>query len=182
MHINLQSRICSERLRVNILIFVGILSFLLSTLPALELIGQETQAHADEECLMSEQNPMEVLEKSLPLFQENTLMPVSSHSGQEIKTSTIYVVLTGYSSTEDQTDSTPFITASGSCVGEGTIAANFLPFGTEVKIPSLYGDRIFVVEDRMHPRNDYKIDVWFPTRWQALDFGVKRTYVEVSEG
>lgn len=87
------------------------------------------------------------------------------------------VTVTAYSSTVDQTDSTPFITASGTHVHDGTIAANFLKFGTKVKFPSLYGDKIFTVEDRM--KSDYKVDIWFPTRQEAKNFGVKRVEMEI---
>ena len=33
-----------------------------------------------------------------------------------------------------------------------TIAANFLPLGTQVKIPELFGDKVLVVHDRMNSR------------------------------
>jgi len=87
------------------------------------------------------------------------------------------VLVTAYSSTVDQCDSTPFITANGTHVHDGTIAANFLKFGTKVKFPSLYGDKIFTVEDRM--KSDYKVDIWFPTRQEALNFGAKRVEIEI---
>lgn len=84
------------------------------------------------------------------------------------------VVITAYSSTPDQTDDTPFITATGDHVADGIIAANFLPFGTLVQIPKYFGDKIFVVKDRMHKRFSDRVDVWFPDRESALRFG-KRT-------
>lgn len=87
------------------------------------------------------------------------------------------VVATAYSSTIDQTDSTPFITASGTHVHDGAIAANFLKLGAKVRFPSLYGNKIFIVEDRM--KSDYKVDIWFPTRQEAKDFGVKRIEMEI---
>lgn len=87
------------------------------------------------------------------------------------------VLVTAYSSTVDQCDSTPFITASGTHVHDGTIAANFLKFGTKVKFPSLYGDKIFIVEDRM--KSNYKVDIWFPTRQEAINFGAKRVEMEI---
>ena len=62
------------------------------------------------------------------------------------------VVVTFYSSTIDQTDSTPFITANGTYVRDGIVASNFLVFGTVVKFPELFGDKRFVVMDRMNPR------------------------------
>ena len=87
------------------------------------------------------------------------------------------VTVTAYSSTVDQCDSTPLITASGTHVHDGTIAANFLKFGTKVKFPSLYGDKIFIVEDRM--KSNYKVDIWFPTRQEAINFGAKRVEIEI---
>ena len=102
-----------------------------------------------------------------------------------IKTYTVRA--TGYSSTPDQTDSTPFITASGTYVRDGIIAANVyengrrLPFGTLVRIPEIYGDKIFVVEDRMNIRYKNNIDIWFPERSSALTFGSKKVTIEIVE-
>ncbi len=92
-----------------------------------------------------------------------------------------WVTVTAYSSTADQTDSTPFITASGTQVRDGVVACNFLRFGTRVRFPQLYGDKIFVVEDRMAWRNSYKIDIWFASRDQAKQFGIRQLQVEVLE-
>ncbi|MFA5310691.1 MAG: 3D domain-containing protein, partial [Candidatus Paceibacterota bacterium] len=59
---------------------------------------------------------------------------------------------------------------------------NMLPFGTAIKLPELYGNKVFTVEDRMHSRKSkYQIDIWFPTLEQAQAFGVKETYIEVLE-
>jgi len=87
---------------------------------------------------------------------------------------TYTVVVTGYSSTVDQCDSDPFTTASGTTVHRGTLAANSLSFGTEVMFPDHFGDRVFIVEDRMAKRFSNRMDVWFETRSEALQFG-KRT-------
>jgi len=92
------------------------------------------------------------------------------------------VRITAYSSTPDQTDSTPFITASGETVKNGIIAANFLPFGTEIEIPSLFGDRIFTVEDRMNRREPNGVDIWMPTRAKAVIFGAVRAKIVVVGG
>ncbi len=92
---------------------------------------------------------------------------------------TIRAVLTAYSSTPDQTDSTPFITASGTRTRDGIVASNFLAFGTKVQIPEIFGDRIFTVEDRMAKKHSDKIDVWFPERHLAKKFGVQEAEVVV---
>jgi len=93
---------------------------------------------------------------------------------------TYLVVATAYSSTIDQTDSTPFITASGTYVRDGIIATNFLPFGTIIKMPELFGNKTFIVEDRMNRRYGLgRIDIWFPKREIAKEFGAKQILIEV---
>ena len=95
---------------------------------------------------------------------------------------TIKVVVTAYSSTPDQTDDTPFITASGKSVADGIIANNMLPFGTKIKIPQLYGDKVFTVEDRMNrDKSNYHIDIWMQSKPLAVNFGVKTADIEVLE-
>ncbi len=95
---------------------------------------------------------------------------------------TIKVVITAYSSTPEETDDTPFITASGKSVKDGIVANNLLPFGTNIKIPGLYGNKVFVVEDRMNKKkSNYHIDIWFPSKNLAVNFGVKTAYIEVLE-
>ena len=56
-----------------------------------------------------------------------------------------------------------------------------MPFGTKITIPEIYGNDVFTVEDRMHPRNNYHVDIWFPNYLQAKNFGKEITYVEVLE-
>jgi len=105
-----------------------------------------------------------------------------SNPADPIRTKKVKVMITGYSSTVCQTDSTPFITASGKFVEDGIVANNMLPFGTIIKIPEIYGDKIFVVEDRMNSRKGYyHVDIWFEDYYQAKEFGSKTTYIEVLE-
>lgn len=87
--------------------------------------------------------------------------------------------VTAYSSTPEQTDSSPFITANGQTVKDGIVACNFLPFGTKVRFPELYGNKIFSVEDRMAAKNSHKVDIWFPSTWQAQSFGIQSAKVEI---
>ncbi|MFA7087870.1 MAG: hypothetical protein WC146_00825 [Patescibacteria group bacterium] len=100
-----------------------------------------------------------------------------------IRTSTH--VLTAYNSEAAQTDSTPCITANGFDVCEhgieDTIAANFLKFGTKVMIPELFGDRIFVVRDRMNKRYPDRVDIWMISKQDARKFGVKTATIQVIE-
>jgi len=95
---------------------------------------------------------------------------------------TLKMVVTAYSSTPDQTDDTPFVTASGKYVEDGVVANNMLPFGTKIRIPELYGDKVFVIEDRMHKRKgDYHIDIWMPDKSSAINFGIRVANIEILE-
>lgn len=89
------------------------------------------------------------------------------------------VEVTAYSSTPDQTDDSPFITASGTSVRDGIVAANWLPFGTKIQIPEAYGDKVFVVEDRMNKRHSERMDIWMPTRADAVKWGRRKVTVRV---
>ncbi len=134
-------------------------------------ITKMQQAKADE--------PAPVLE--LVTIQENSLLAMSNPEAP-VKVKKVKVVVTAYSSTTWQTDDTPFITASGKTVEQGIVANNLLAFGTEIRIPELYGDEIFVVEDRMNwKKGYYHVDIWFPEYEQAKDFGAKSTYIEILE-
>ncbi len=121
--------------------------------------------------------------EGLIFLQENSLLGVSEPNDLEPKVvKKMRVVVTAYSSTPLETDDSPFITAAGTWVRDGIVANNKYPFGTKIRIPELYGDKIFVVEDRLHwTRSGYQIDIWFPFYQEALNFGAKMTYIEVLE-
>jgi len=116
-------------------------------------------------------------------------LPVESVAAQDVKldvadlapAKVVLAVTTAYSSTPDQTDDTPFITANGTRVRDGIVAANWLPFGAQVRIPEYFGDKIFEVTDRMHRRHSERLDIWMPTREQALKWGIRTVRVEVVE-
>lgn len=102
-------------------------------------------------------------------------------TNQSLPPKMMTVTITAYSSTPDQTDDTPFITASNTRVRDGIVAANFLPFGTKVKIPGIFGDKVFTVEDRMARKHDGKMDIWFPEKHLAKNFGIKEADVIILE-
>lgn len=97
----------------------------------------------------------------------------------------VKVIATGYSSSIYETDSTPFITASNTRTREGILALSrdllkrYTPgapfdFGDRVHVPGL-GE--FIVEDSMNSRWNNRIDIWFPSRLEAVRFGVKEVYL-----
>lgn len=105
--------------------------------------------------------------------------PSTSKAKSNTAVKTYVVSASAYSSSVDETDDTPFITAKGTYVRDGIVAANFLPFGTAIKIPALYGDKIFVVEDRMNKRYNLNVDLWFPSKALAKQFGRKTITIEI---
>jgi 3D (Asp-Asp-Asp) domain-containing protein len=112
-----------------------------------------------------------------PSLSEAILTTSLTNNAAADLTRTMTVTLTAYSSTPDQTDDTPFISASNKHVYDGMIAANFLPFGTKVQIPELFGDKIFTVDDRMNRRYQDRVDIWFPDRKSATQFGIKHAEI-----
>lgn len=108
---------------------------------------------------------------------------------------------TGYNSEVAQTNSQPFITATGAQTRPGIIAVSRdllgsdIPYGSLVRIRDLGGyhdgrhqgyfqslldeQDLFIVEDTMHMRKTEQIDVWFEEKSTALTWGVRRVEVEL---
>lgn len=116
---------------------------------------------------------------SKPSAESNTIMQPKPVTAAHV-VNKVRMTVTAYSSTVAQTDSTPFITASGKTVADGIVANNMLPFGTKIRIPDLYGDKVFVVQDRMNKRKgQYHLDIWMSTYNKAKNFGAEVAYIEV---
>lgn len=95
-----------------------------------------------------------------------------------------YVDITAYSAVEAECDSDPLVTADGSVVTvvPNIIAANHLPFGTKLRIPGYFGDRVFEVRDRMNARYRQRIDILMTDAKEAREWGLKRkAKVEIIE-
>lgn len=94
--------------------------------------------------------------------------------GRPVTLKTIYMDSTSYTSRPQETDADPFVTADGSDVRDGVVATNVLPFGTKIRIPTVFGDRIFEVHDRMNARYSYRVDIWTNDLAKAKKYGLKR--------
>jgi 3D (Asp-Asp-Asp) domain-containing protein len=116
-------------------------------------------------------------------------------------TPTLVVRATAYNSLESQTNSQPFITATGARTRWGIIAVSRdllqgdLPYGSLVRLRDqgsyhtgrgagryqslLDGTDLFIVEDTMHPRKRNQIDIWFQDYASAVNWGVRKMTVEV---
>ncbi|MFA6410458.1 MAG: hypothetical protein WCW26_02680 [Candidatus Buchananbacteria bacterium] len=119
--------------------------------------------------------------------KEAPKVKIALEPAKEVKVVKTYenVPITAYSSTVGQTDSDPCTTANGYNLcehnEENAIAANFLKFGTKVRIPEYFGDRIFIVQDRMNARYHYRADVWFRSYNDAVRFGIVYAKIEIVE-
>jgi len=109
------------------------------------------------------------------------------HTGNEFA---VAMTATGYSSTPIETDNTPFITAANTRTRSGIVAMSrdmlqrYNPqapfaFGDIVHISGI-GD--FVVEDSMNSRWRRRVDVWFPSRTAAFQFGRRRVILKSRHG
>lgn len=112
----------------------------------------------------------------IEITNETKTLPVA---GDREAPRTMKIPVTAYNSLPNQTDSTPFHTADNTHVRDGLVAANFLPLGTRIKFPELYGDKEFIVKDRMNPRYHYKADIWMENYSDAVDFGLNYTTIEI---
>lgn len=128
----------------------------------MELISGDFQPNIGEFSILGENNP------TLPKIEEKQ------------PTKVVKMSITAYNSDSAQTDNSPCITASGMDIckrgAEDIVATNYmhLPFGTIVKIPELFGEKEFIIHDRMNARYSDRLDVWFKDYASAKKFGVKR--------
>ena len=114
--------------------------------------------------------------------------PVVVPAGLPDEALVLELTMTAYSSSPDQTDATPFVTASGQRVRDGIVAISRdlerlgLRFGSKVVVTAVGGPscgpaarelvgRVLEVQDRMHRRKRRQIDVWRPSREGALAIG-----------
>ncbi len=163
------------------LIFILFFDFFLFPAPA--LAGQIT----DQADLSLNQEVLSELEETI-LEQDAVDLPninfLPENDELTVKSVRKYIV-TAYNSEVGQCDDSPCVTANGFNVCEygieDTVAANFLPFGAKIRFPELFGDRVFVVRDRMNSRYTHRIDIWMNSKISAKQFGVKLAKIEILE-
>lgn len=132
---------------------------------------------------VSLRNPGQVTAEELAAQKQADELTEAEKGPKVIRTSVH--PMTAYNSEPGQTDDSPCITANGFNVCEhgveDTIAANFLKFGTKVMIPELFGDRVFIVRDRMNKRYTDRVDIWMKSYDDAIKFGLKTATIQVIE-
>jgi 3D (Asp-Asp-Asp) domain-containing protein len=174
----------SRQSLVLLLLIACVFQFLLFFTPA--LAAEAVAANNEMQISLGSISKTEAMEVNAQKIADEIPQATSTPviiKDKVIRTSTH--VMTAYNSEVGQTDDSPCITANGFNVCkhgiEDTIAANFLKMGTKVKIPDLYGDRIFVVRDRMNKKHPDRVDIWMKDRASAIKFGVKTARIQVIE-
>ena len=151
--------------------------FILPTLGLIGLVGLEAWAPSPNSAVPTGRVFSEI-EREAPIYSSGTLtMPASiAHPRSVFRVS---ITVTGYSSTADQTDDSPLITAMNTTVHPGMLALSrdllreFTPgapfrFGDIVELEGL---GVFTVEDTMNPRFSKRADIWFQSREAATRWG-----------
>jgi 3D (Asp-Asp-Asp) domain-containing protein len=101
--------------------------------------------------------------------------PLSQPAFREVRAE-----VSAYTSSVDETDSTPFTTASGAPTGHGTLACpSKYAFGTKVEIAG----KVYTCQDRMAQRyrNREVFDMWTPTKKVAYQWGRRSLTVKIYE-
>lgn len=92
----------------------------------------------------------------------------------------VEAVVTAYTSSSDETDEDPAVTASGENAGPGSIACpDRLSFGTKVEVAG----RILICNDRMHKRYRDKehYDIWMASKEEAREWGRRQLAISIYE-
>ena len=154
----------------------------LATLLLIITIGVLAPPHIISLERINSTSPIAV-KNSIPSIRKSSFLAVASPPAIGEKTlHSLQVIVTAYSSRPEETDSDPFITASGQTVRQGIVANNLFPFGTIIRLPQLFGDEVFVVQDRMNARkSNHHIDIWFASTEDAIRFGTKNTIAEIEK-
>jgi len=151
----------------KIITFISLLSLLSLVFP------QTGEAQAKEE--IDAVNPV-----NYASLQKIKSMPGLPEIGFRSPKKIIKLSVTAYSSSLDECDRDPFTTASGEKVRDGIIAYNYLPFGTKVRFPEKFGNKVFTVVDRMAThKGKYIADIWMPSKTEAIQWGVKVLKMEI---
>lgn len=142
------------------------------------------------ECVARQGVPEEELSylertSELVFLEENTIIPINApyypsvHILGSVVGEGMLRTITSYNPVPEQTDDTPFITASGIDIRETNYqicASNEFPFGTIIRIEGLGACEI---QDRTNKRYKYRIDWLTMTEDEAMEIGKKNLEIEI---
>jgi len=178
-----------HKIYANLLVAIIVYDIVMSPLPILANNYTETRVNEPVASFASRESISSTTANTTPvilasIIKKEAVLPDIAAPKLKIKDHG-YHSMTAYNSEVGQTDNDPCTTANGYnlCKNnkEDSIAANFLKFGTKVRIPELFGDKVFIVRDRMNSRYQERVDVWFKNRQDAINFGVRKAKIEIVE-
>jgi 3D (Asp-Asp-Asp) domain-containing protein len=156
---------------------------LLTLLGLIGLVGLEAWAPSPIP-LVQREGAISEVDRETPLYCVRTIADPATlfHPRSVFRVS---ITVTGYSSTPDQTDASPLMTAMNTTVHPGILALSrdllreFTPgapfrFGDIVE---LEGVGVFTVEDTMNPRFTKRADIWFGSREAAQRWGLRTIHL-----
>ncbi|MCZ6765794.1 MAG: hypothetical protein O7D32_02560 [bacterium] len=172
---------------------VGAIVFTPSVLYLMEHSRYVNQKRAYRGLSMASAAESSFLQKSLSalLAEQAEMTELLLNAGYAIEQGsrvTVKVVATGYSSSIWECDDTPFTTASNTRTRNGILALSrdLISRYTE-GAPFSFGDPVhvsgvgsFLLEDTMNERWRNRLDIWFPSRADALQFGIREVYLSSS--
>ena len=109
---------------------------------------------------------------------DSGLLETRDAMAQEIDPVQVPAVVTAYTSSVDETDSTPNVNAAGTHPHNGSVACpSKYSFGTQVQIDG----KTYICDDRMsaNRRGDSYFDIWVHTKSEAFYFGKEITMVTI---
>lgn len=167
------------------LIIIFVFLFELFLFPTTTVLANTTennkQGNTDQENILPEMPEIPEITEEEPKIIENNLP--DTEEWRTIRSG--YYTITAYNSEVGQCDNTPCITANGFNLCEhgieDSVATNALPFGTKIRIPELFGDKVFVVRDRMNKRYTNRFDIWMKNKIDAKKFGLRVAKIEILE-
>ncbi len=104
-------------------------------------------------------------------------VPVVTRPAPAVSGPSYNMLVTGYNGAEFNSNG---IMRNGQRVYWGAVAVdpNVIPLGTRMHV-SGYGDMVFVASDTGSAIKGYRLDIWFPTLQQAINFGAQRRTVTI---
>lgn len=170
---------------VIILVFIFCFDFLMFPVPAMADQAVEEANLGQEQAVLAENAVEQAIIEQQAIEKEPVFINQLPKNNDLKVERNSYRIITAYNSEVGQCDNSPCTTANGFNVCEhgieDSIAANFLPFGAKVRLLELFGERVFIVRDRMNARFPDRVDVWMINKAQAKHFGVKYAKVEILE-
>lgn len=111
-------------------------------------------------------------------LKERSVIKYQREEAPEPEHVLVSATITAYSSSPDETDDTPFLTASGNLVKHGTLACpSKYSFGTIILIEG----KKYTCEDRMNKRfrNIERFDIWVESKQDAYKWGKRELTIKV---